>query len=206
MNEQPPASSAMLPTPSLERRGKRIAIAITGSSGAVYAMDFLRRCPHEKFVIVSKWGKAVVKDELNLPDPLVAIAPLCKKIFSDSDLTAPLASGTNHIDALVVLPASTSTIGKIASGIGDTLITRTAAVCLKERRTIILCVRETPLSTITLRQCAELSSEGVIIMPISPPLYFVPATVEEYIQGFVDKVLAHVGIEAGNGWRSEELE
>ncbi len=200
MNERPPHA------PSVNRREERVAIGITGSSGAVYAMDFLRRCPHEKFVIVSKWGKAVMKDELNLPDPLAAIAPLCQKIFSDSDLTAPLASGTNHIDAFVIIPASTSTIGKIASGIGDTLITRTAAVCLKEGRKLIICVRETPLSTITLRQCAELSAEGVIIMPISPPLYFVPATVEEYVQGFVNKVLNHVGVEVGNGWRSEELE
>ena len=185
---------------------KRIAVGITGSSGAVYAMDFLKRCTHDKFVIVSKWGKAVMKDELLLSDPIAEIAPYCKKIFADSDLTAPLASGTNHIDAFIILPASTSTIGKIASGFGDTLITRTAAVCLKERRKLILCVRETPLSTITLRQCAELSSEGVIIMPISPPLYFVPATVEEYVQGFVNKVLNHVGMEIGTGWRSEELE
>ncbi|MFI5201099.1 MAG: UbiX family flavin prenyltransferase, partial [Candidatus Kapaibacterium sp.] len=191
---------------NMSNQAQRIAVGITGSSGAVYAMDFLRRCPHEKFAIVSKWGKAVMKDEMNLPDPLAAIAPLCKKIFSDSDLTAPLASGTNHIDAFVIIPASTSTIGKIASGIGDTLITRTAAVCLKERRKIILCVRETPLSTITLRQCAELSAEGVIIMPISPPLYFVPSTVEEYVQGFVNKVLSHVGVEIENGWRAEELE
>jgi len=185
---------------------KRIAVGITGSSGAIYAMDFLKRCRYDKYVIVSKWGKAVMKDELALADPLAAISPYCKKIFADSDLTAPLASGTNHIDAFVILPASTSTIGKIASGVGDTLITRTAAVCLKERRKLILCVRETPLSTLTLRQCADLSADGALIMPISPPLYFVPTSVEEYVQGFVNKVLNHVGIDVGTGWRSEELE
>jgi 4-hydroxy-3-polyprenylbenzoate decarboxylase len=185
---------------------KRIAIGITGSSGAVYAMDFLKRCPLDKFVIISKWGKAVMKDELGLADPVAEVALHCKKIFSDSDLTAPLASGTNHIDAMVIVPASTSTIGKIASGIGDTLITRAAAVCLKERRKLVLCVRETPLSTITLRQCAELSADGVVIMPISPPLYFVPTTVEGYVQGFVDKLLNMVGVESGKGWRSEDLE
>ncbi len=185
---------------------KRIAVGITGSSGSIYAMDFLKRCPHDKFVVMSKWGKAVMKDELKLDDPSAAVAPYCKKLFADSDLTAPLASGTNDIDAFVIIPASTSTIGKIASGIGDTLITRTAAVCLKERRKIILCVRETPLSTITLRQCADLSSEGVVVMPISPPLYFVPTTVEEYVQGFVNRVLHHVGVNVGSGWRSEELE
>ncbi len=167
---------------------------------------FLKRCPLDTFVVISKWGKAVMKDELGLADPAASVAPYCKKIFSDSDLTAPLASGTNHIDAMVIIPASTSTIGKIASGIGDTLITRAAAVCLKERRKLILCVRETPLSTITLRQCAELSADGVIIMPISPPLYFVPATVEEYVHGFVDKVLNAIGVQSGKGWRSEELE
>ncbi len=190
----------------MNERPMRIAVGITGSSGSVYAMDFLRRCPHEKFVIVSKWGKAVMKDELRVSDPLLEITPLCKKLFADSDLTAPLASGTNTMDAFVIIPASTSTIGKIASGIGDTLITRTAAVCLKERRKIILCVRETPLSTVTLEQLARLSREGVIVMPISPPLYYIPATVKEYVQGFVNKVLAHLGVEMGKGWRAEELE
>lgn len=185
---------------------KRIAVGITGSSGAVYALDFLKRCPHDKFVVMSKWGKAVVKDELGLNDPLSDLAPYYKKAFLDSDLTAPLASGSAHIDAYVIIPASTSTIGKIASGIGDTLLTRMAAVALKERRKLIVCVRETPLSTITLEQLAKLSADGAVIMPISPPLYFVPKTVEEYVQGFVDKVLQHVGIESGRGWRAEELD
>ncbi|HET6511629.1 MAG TPA: flavoprotein, partial [Candidatus Kapabacteria bacterium] len=112
---------------------KRIAVGITGSSGSVYALDFLKRCPHDKYVVISKWGKAVVKDELQLADPVQDLAPYYKKNFLDSDLTAPLASGTVKVDACVILPASTSTIGKIASGIGDTLITRMAAVALKER-------------------------------------------------------------------------
>ncbi len=184
----------------------RIAIGITGSSGSVYAQDFLKRCPGDKFVVMSKWGKAVAKDELGLPDPEKQLAPYYKRAFADTDLTAPLASGTNRIDAYVIIPASTSTIGKIAAGIGDTLITRTAAVCLKERTKMIICVRETPLSTNTLEQLAMLSREGVIVMPISPPLYYVPDKVEKYVQGFVDKVLQHCGVEVGGGWRSEDLE
>lgn len=184
----------------------RIAVGITGSSGAVYALDFLKRYPHDKYLIMSKWGKAVMKDELKMPNPENALKPYYKKAFADTDLTAPLASGTTYLDAFVIIPASTSTIGKIASGIGDTLITRTAAVCLKERSKMIICVRETPLSTVTLEQCAMLSREGVIIMPISPPLYFIPKTVEEYVQGFVDKVLQHCGIKTGKGWRAEDLE
>ena len=184
----------------------RIAVGITGSSGAIYAQDFLQRCPGDKFVVMSKWGKAVAKDELGMRDPEKQLKPYYKRAFADTDLTAPLASGTNHIDAYVIIPASTSTIGKIASGIGDTLITRTAAVCLKERVKMIICVRETPLSTITLEQLTTLSREGVIIMPISPPLYYVPDTVQEYVSGFVDKVLQHCGVHIGKGWRSEDLE
>ena len=187
-------------------RKPRIAIGITGSSGAIYALDFLKRYPHDKYVVMSKWGKAVMKDELGMPNPETVLKPFYKRAFADTDLTAPLASGTTDIDAFVIIPATTSTIGKIASGIGDTLITRTAAVCLKERYKMIICVRETPLSTITLEQCASLSREGVIIMPISPPLYFVPKTVDEYVQGFVNKVLQQCGVTAGKGWRSDELE
>ena len=134
------------------------------------------------------------------------LQPYIKRQFSDEDLAAQLASGSNKFDAYVILPCSTSTLGKIASGIGDTLITRTAQVALKVRYKMILCVRETPMSTISLEQCARLSRDGVIIMPISPPLYFVPKTVDEYINGFVDKVLGVVGARESRGWRAEELE
>ncbi|HLB00564.1 MAG TPA: flavoprotein, partial [Bacteroidota bacterium] len=109
----------------------RIVLGITGSSGAVYAEDFLKRCPGDKFLIISKWGKALLKDELKITEK--DLQPYIKKQFANDDLTAPLASGTNRFDAYVILPCSTSTLGKIASGIGDSLITRAAAVALKER-------------------------------------------------------------------------
>jgi flavin prenyltransferase len=182
----------------------RIIVGITGSSGAVYAKEFLKQCDADKYLIVSKWGKVLLKDELGISDH--DLAPFIKKQFSDDDLTAPTASGTNRFDAFVILPCSTSTLGKIASGIGDTLITRTAQVAMKERYTLILCVRETPLSTVTLEQCAKLSQDGVIIMPISPPMYYVPKTVDEYIGAFVDKLLGVIGVRTPKGWRSEELE
>lgn len=182
----------------------RIILGITGSSGAVYAEDFLRRCPGDKFLIVSKWGKALLKDELKITEK--DLQPYVKKQFANDDLTAPLASGTNRFDAYVILPCSTSTLGKIASGIGDSLITRTAAVALKERYKLVLCVRETPLSTIALEQCAALSRDGVIIMPVSPPLYYKPDSVAGYVAGFVDRVLHVIGAGEGKGWRSEELE
>lgn len=182
----------------------KIVVGITGSSGAVYALDFLKKCPAKKYLVVSAWGKVLLRDELNMNEK--DLRPYVEKIFSDDDLTAPMASGSNTVDAFVILPASTSTVGKIASGIGDTLITRTAQVCLKERYRLVVCVRETPMSTLTLEQCARLSGYGAVIMPVSPPLYFVPTTVDEYVGAFTDKLLRQIGVQSGKGWRAEEFE
>ncbi|HTY38894.1 MAG TPA: UbiX family flavin prenyltransferase [Bacteroidota bacterium] len=181
----------------------RTVIGITGSSGAVFAREFLKQCEGEKYLVVSRWGKVLLKDELGIGTK--DLAPFVKNEFSDDDLTAPIASGSNRIDSCVILPCSTSTLGKIAAGIGDTLITRTAQVALKERYKLVICVRETPLSTITLEQCAVLSRAGAIIMPISPPMYFVPKTVDEYVSAFVEKVLGVIGMKEIRGWRAEEL-
>jgi 4-hydroxy-3-polyprenylbenzoate decarboxylase len=182
----------------------RVVIGITGSSGAIYAREFLKKCRADKFLIVSKWGKALLKDELGITDK--DLLPYVKRQFSDDDLTAPFASGSNRFDAFVILPCSTSTLGKIASGVGDTLITRAAQVALKERFKLVLCLRETPLATITLEQCARLSAYGAIVMPISSPLYFVPKSVDEYVEAFIDKLLSVLGLGTSKGWKSEELE
>lgn len=182
----------------------KLVIGITGSSGSIYAVEFIKKTPANKYLIVTKWGKVVLQDETGESEN--TLKPFVKRIFKDDDLTAPPASGSNKLDALVILPASTSTIGKIASGLGDTLITRTAQVCLKERYKLIICVRETPLATNTLEQLTKLSSYGAVIMPISPPLYFVPKTVDEYINSFVDKLHGVLGIGEQKGWRAEEFE
>jgi 4-hydroxy-3-polyprenylbenzoate decarboxylase len=182
----------------------KIVVGITGSSGAVYALDFLKKCPAKKYLVISAWGKVLLRDELDMSEK--DLKPYVERIFSDDDLTAPMASGSNTFDAFVILPASTSTVGKISSGIGDTLITRTAQVCLKERNRLIVCVRETPMSTLSLEQCARLSGYGAVIMPVSPPLYFVPTTVDEYVGAFTDKVLKQIGVRNTKGWRAEEFE
>jgi len=182
----------------------KIVVGITGASGAAYALDFLKKCPASKFLIVSDWGKVLLRDELHMGER--DLHPFVTGAFSDADLTAPPASGSNRFDAFVIIPASTSTVGKIASGLGDTLITRTAQVCLKERYKLVICLRETPLSTQTLEQCARLSSYGAVIMPISPPMYHIPSTVDEYTGAFTDKVLMQLGLESGKGWRREEFQ
>jgi 4-hydroxy-3-polyprenylbenzoate decarboxylase len=182
----------------------KIVVGITGSSGAVFALDFLKKCPAKKFLVVSDWGKVVLREELQIG--VKDLAPYVEKVFSDDDLAAPLASGSNLFDGCVIIPASTSTVGKIASGLGDTLITRAAQVCLKERYRLVLCIRETPLSTLTLEQCARLSSYGATVMPISPPLYFSPKSVDDYVGAFTDKVLGQFAVRTSRGWRAEELE
>lgn len=182
----------------------KIVVGITGSSGAAYALDFLKKSPGDKYLVVSAWGKVLLRDELKMSEK--DLRPYVKDSFSDDDLTAPMASGSNFFDAFVIIPASTSTIGRIASGVGDSLITRTAQVCLKERYKLIVCVRETPMSTLSLEQCARLSGYGAVIMPISPPLYFTPSTVDEYVGCFTDKLLGQLGIRSARGWRAEEFE
>ena len=182
----------------------RTVVAITGASGAVFGLELLARLPGERFAVLSRWGQHVLREETGLGREDVAARST--RLFTDTDLSAPLASGSNAWDAMVILPCSTSTVGRIASGIADSLITRAAAVTLKEGRRLVLCPRETPLAAVTLRQLAELAGDGVIVMPVSPGWYDRPATLDGLIAGFVDRVLQVLGVEQPGGWRAADLE
>jgi len=182
----------------------RYLIAMTGASGAIHGVDFVRRCPGEKYLVLSDWARQVLASETGMkPGDL---QPHVKKIFSDADLAAPFSSGSNRYDAMIVIPCSVSTLAKIATGIADTLITRAAAVALKERMRLVLCVRETPLSSIALENALKLSREGVVVMPVAPPWYRKPASIDDLVAGFTAKVLALLGEPAGEAWREGELE
>jgi len=182
----------------------RIVVGITGASGSTFGVEFLRRCPAEKFLILTKWGRYVLKEETGLTEH--HLAEHVKRMFPDEDLSGPLASGSNPFDALVIVPCSITTMAKIACGLGDTLLTRTAQVALKERRKIVLAIRETPLSTIALDQAHTLSQAGVIIMPISPPFYHRPQTIEQMVEQFTEKLLSLLGFETSLAWKPEALE
>ena len=182
----------------------RIIIGITGASGAMFGVEFLRRCPGEKFLILTKWGRYVLKEETGLTEH--HLAEHVKRSFSDDDLAAPFSSGSTPFDALVILPCSISTMAKIACGLGDTLLTRTAQVALKERRRLIIGLRETPLSTISLEQAYKLSQAGAIVMPLSPPFYHRPQTLDEMVGHFTDKLLGLLGFEPLLAWKPEALE
>ncbi len=182
----------------------RIVVGMTGASGAMFGVEFLRRCQAEKYLILTKWGRYVLKEETGLTEH--HLAEHVKKTFSDEDLSAPFSSGSTPFDALVILPCSVSTMAKIACGLADTLLTRAAGVALKERRNVILGLRETPLSTIHLEQAYKLSQAGAIVMPLSPGFYHKPQTIEELAGQFADRVLGLLGFEPALSWKPEALE
>ncbi|MGH7544472.1 MAG: UbiX family flavin prenyltransferase [Gemmatimonadota bacterium] len=182
----------------------RTIVAITGASGSIFGVELMRRLPGEVYAVLSRWGQHVLREELDLGRE--ELAAITHRLFYDADLSAPLASGSNAWDAMVILPCSTSTAGKIASGIADSLVTRAAAVTLKESRRLVLCPRETPLSAVTLRQLARLARDGVVVMPVSPGWYDRPRTLDDLVRGFVDRVLQVLGVEVPGGWRAAELE
>ncbi|HKA25327.1 MAG TPA: UbiX family flavin prenyltransferase [Candidatus Eisenbacteria bacterium] len=186
------------------RRVQRVLVGMTGASGAAYAVDFLRRCPGEKFLVASKWARAVLHAELGLREE--DLDPFVKARFADADLAAPFSSGSNPFDAYVILPCSSSTAAKIAAGIGDTLITRAAQVALKERRRLVIGVRETPLSTIQLEALTRLSREGAIVFPLSPPWYGRPETLDDLVRATTGKLLRLLGVDVPGGWHEEDLE
>ncbi|MGH7741929.1 MAG: UbiX family flavin prenyltransferase [Candidatus Eiseniibacteriota bacterium] len=182
----------------------RYLIGMTGASGAAFGVDFVKRCPGEKYLVMSDWARQVLQAETGMKPS--ELEPHVKKMYADADLAAPFSSGSNPFDAYVIIPCSVSTLAKIACGIADTLVTRAAAVALKERRRMVMCVRETPLSSIALENALRLSREGVVVMPVSPPWYRNPTDLAQLVSGFTDKVLGLLGENAGPGWREQELE
>lgn len=183
---------------------RRILVGVTGASGAPYAVALLRRRLCEVYLALSSWGRMVMREETGLRE--ADLQPLVSKIFSDKDLANPFSSGSNAFDAMVVIPCSLTTMAKIANGIGDTLITRSAMVALKERRRLVLVVREAPWPTNAFENAARLSRDGVIIIPASPPFYHRPETLDDLVEQFVDKVVTTLGFEPRRKWRHEVLE
>lgn len=183
---------------------RRILVAVTGASGAPYVPALLERDLGDVYLVLSNWGRMVLQEETGLTED--DLRPRVRRVFSDKDLANPFASGSNAFDAMVVLPCSLSTLAKIAAGIADSLITRAAMVALKERRRLVLVVREAPWPTNALENAARLSRDGVVILPASPPFYNRPADLQELIEHFVDKVAVALGEEAREPWRADRLE
>ncbi len=164
---------------------------MTGSSGAVYGARLLEVLDGEKLLVISKTGEAIMREELGKgPEEL---EKLVAERYDDADLFAPISSGSHHFDAMIIVPCSEGTLAKIANGIADTLITRTAAVALKEGRKLILVPRETPVSAIMLENELKLSRLGIIILPANPGFYHSPQGIGDLVDFVVGKILDQLG-------------
>ena len=187
----------------------RIALAITGASGTPYALRLLEcllGAGKQVYLLVSQAGQVVLNLEagLALPSrPADAEAFLTAhfgvpagqlRVFGRQEWTAPVASGTNPPDAMVVCPCTTGTLATIAAGVCNDLIDRAADVVLKERRPLILVVRETPFSVIHLENMLRLARAGALIMPANPGFYFQPQQVQDLVDFMVARILDHLGI------------
>jgi len=199
-----------------ERWPKTVTVALTGASGVQYGLrlvEALVRAGHRVYLLISQAGQVVMQMEagLNAPArPKEAEAFFIKhfqaqpgqlRVFGRQEWTAPVASGSNPPDAMVVCPCTTGTLAKIAAGFSTDLIDRAADVTLKEGRKLILVVRETPFSVTHLENMLRLARAGAVIMPANPGFYFNPTRIEEIIDFMVARVLDHLRVEHQIGRR-----
>lgn len=186
-----------------------ITLIMTGASGAQYGLrllEYLLRDGHRVFLLLSRPAQVVVnmETEHRLPgrakdieayfSELYAVEPAQLQVFEREQWTAPIASGSAVADAMVVCPCTTGTLSAIACGSSRNLIERAADVTIKERKKLILVVRETPFSEIHLENMLKLARMGVIIMPANPGFYQRPQSVQELIDFMVARVLDHLNI------------
>jgi flavin prenyltransferase len=174
---------------------KKIAVAVTGASGAIYASLLLKKLQAlkeqcaEVSVVMSSNATFVWQTELGND----AYKNFPFRYFEKTDFTAPFASGSAQYDALIVIPCSMGTLGRIASGTSDDLVTRGADVMLKERKKLILVIRDTPYNLIHIRNMETVTLAGGIICPATPSFYSRPATIEAVATTVVDRVLDLAG-------------
>ncbi|WP_118972780.1 UbiX family flavin prenyltransferase [Taibaiella koreensis] len=177
----------------------KIAVAITGASGSIYVQQLLYKLARledqitEVGIVWSDNAKTVWEEELGNKD----YDQFPFKVWAKNDFYAPFASGSADYQALIICPCSMGTLGRIAGGISDNLITRAADVMLKERRKLICMIREMPYSLVHINNMKTVTEAGGIICPASPSFYHKPHTLEEATQTVVDRLINLAGLRAG---------
>jgi 4-hydroxy-3-polyprenylbenzoate decarboxylase len=176
----------------------RLIVGITGASGARYGvrlLEILRDLPVETHLVLSRSAELTLAAELHLKP--ASVTALADRHYAPADIAAPISSGSFRTIGMIVAPCSVRTMSEIATGVTATLLTRAADVCLKERRRLVLMVRETPLHTGHLRTMTQLSEMGAVIAPPVPALYARPASLDEMIDHTLGRVLDLFGLDAG---------
>ncbi|GKT66387.1 3-octaprenyl-4-hydroxybenzoate carboxy-lyase UbiX [Colletotrichum tofieldiae] len=178
---------------------KKVVVAITGATGAqigIHILQTLRRLNVETHLIISKWAAETIKYETDYTPS--AVKALADHAYSAHDLAAPIASGSYRVDGMIVAPCSVKTLAAINAGICDDLVTRAADVCLKERRRLVLSVRETPFSEIHLRNMMEVTRAGAIIAPPVVGFYTRPSSIDDVLNQMVGRLLDLFDLDARN--------
>jgi flavin prenyltransferase len=189
-----------------------LTVATTGASGSLFLKHFLAAANRDKRIhtvnfIASDSALRVMAEELqirgrnHLIQQILGKSPSKIQLQSNSDIGANIASGSYPVDAMVILPCSVGTLARIATGDASHLIERAADVCLKEKRPLVLCVRETPLNKIHIRNMYRVADAGATVFPLIPAFYNRPATLDVMAREFGYRVLAHLGLPQPDAYR-----
>ena len=193
---------------------KTVILGVTGASGALLARRMLQMLEGDARVakihlVISGSGLKLLRDELDadvsksarIPAALAGGPARKTQYLLDSDIGARIASGSYPVDGMVVIPCTTGCLAQIAGGISSTLIERAADVCLKERRPLVLAVRDAPFNRIHLENMLRAQAAGAVIFPIIPSFYHRPKTIDDLVTQFCCRVLAHLGLEQPRQFR-----
>lgn len=175
---------------------KRLIVAITGASGAIYGVRLLERLaelPVETHLIATRWARVTIEHETGRS--WTDVRALADVVHPEGDQSASLSSGSFRTDGMVIVPCSVKTLGAIANGFAYNLVCRAADVVLKERRRLVLVVRETPLHSIHLRNLLTLSDMGVVVFPPTPAFYNRPQSVDELVDQSILRILDQLELE-----------
>jgi flavin prenyltransferase len=173
----------------------RLIVAITGGSGVIYGikmLEILKNLELESHLVISNWGDRNIKIETD--KTIEYVKSLATKCYDNDNMAAAISSGSFKTDGMAIIPCSMKTLSSIASGYDDNLISRSAGVCIKESRRLVIVPRETPLSKIHLGNMIKLVEIGVIILPAMPGFYHRPKSIDDLITHIVGKILDQFGI------------
>lgn len=190
-----------------DAHNQTVTVAVTGASGAVLAQKALVMLESDArvariFLVITEAGQRLFAEELGigsgdlrqLPNRLFGRPAAKIEVLPNKDIGASIASGSNPVDAMVVIPCSMGTLAAIASGISDDLVSRASDVMLKESRKLVLCIRDTPFNRIHLENMLRAQQAGAVLMPAIPAFYHQPKTIDDLIAQYVCRVLAQIGL------------